>query len=546
MSIDINPDEINKNIEKFIGAEIPKFDPSTDPCVKPYNFFKPAILYFFYLCNHANTNEEKIIEILEKIKTQKNDVLVKASEEPAKIFSIPPTSENYTKTIYNEIFNAGEQYKPSIIIQGGEAVNFYTHYKYENVPTHDVDTRLLIGNYFTYDKLIASEVPPEAKLQMHKFRFFVSVGLTIQLKEFFDSIKEKANEGDIISKTYMETFFGPDYNSLTITVENNLIGYSFEFMLLRNKLEENPWFSIDNPRYLERLINIEINGLPDADDGCGIVDIFCPCKRSPNDSKDTHIGQSKNLFSYFSTAQSFSNVEGVLIPSFDFPLKISPNIPLLGNKDIQIRLIPYGYTLFDQLRMMFVYQYFESLGFPTKYLKYKQKLNVLLSTALDKNISAFIISECLGKKSNNKEMEKVLLGGRVAIDVQRPQLNTIVYSKPSAVEPIISRKAKAKEYSKSLLNEEIERIRILNKILQEEKEKNIQDILDSYDKTNSYPSITSLDEDKKLGYMDFLSYLYPDFKDFRLSSSTKSKTGGYRHKTLKKKKYKARRTTLRK
>jgi hypothetical protein len=86
-------------------------------------------------------------------------------------------------------------------------------------------------------------------------------------------------------------------------------------------------------------------------------------------------------------------------------------------------------------------------------------------------------------------------------------------------------------------------------------------------KKDSEPNPDTLSEVEWLGYMDYLSYLHPDFKDYRLPllpidfeerknkmynrnnesvESAPVKKGGYRHKTQKKRRTKSKRTTQRK
>ena len=561
MPIQVTP--INTYTEAFIGAPVPRYDPvavNDANCVAIYNLYKPLILDFFQACNNPRT-PKNILKLKTFMTFTKSiyynhgnpDFFARAVEESL----IPePVDGEYNMDWINKWYTmlfgeVGGEEDLSIVIQGGEAVNFYTAYKYTNVPTHDADTRLLAGTHFNYMTKLAN-VDALAKNQMHRYRFFISFGLMAYLHAMtrhYLTIPENRT-------TYTSKFIpqwrgdqGTNPVSVSFTAQwSNSINF---YDLILSGL----YGGLGNDLRIERLLGVGIRVQIGAfDHQCWVVDYMCPYKQPGNpgehqyDTSRMRIGQSDNLHTYFSTEQARSTSDTGLapnpdgqIPSVNFPLTISPDIPLLGNLNsplntnpILVRIVPLGFILFETLRMLFVSKTLESNNATNKMMKYKQKLNVLLSTLMREQLSRDVYDYCLDKKfrpanppilnpENNNggpvvNLQPILMGGKETVEnhlerAQDPQALKQL-AQPSFVETLVKEDdltTQARAFSRKLMEQETAAMNTLLK----EKGKPLP-------KGTIYPSIAepeSMTPAEELGYMDYLSYQHPDFKDFRLPLS---------------------------
>jgi hypothetical protein len=467
-----------------------------------------------------------------------------------------PFSDEWAETWFQDLFSNEldeRPNQPSVIVQGGEAVNFYSTYKYENVPTHDTDTRVLIGNHFTYLTSLA-DVPMAMRRKMHKFRFFLAFILHAALNDFFYKTAENPDEADTEKANAYKQAFGIDADAtfeLNITIGRD----SFDELIL------NQTYDINNDEHLATLIALDVMiRKAGVEIDCGLVDLFVPYKTDPADRPYFRVGQSDNIHSYFATDQArelavppsvVPNPAGH-VPSFDQLVTISDSVPYISGKVIDIRLVPLGFILFETLRMLHVSAVFKAKQYANQKLeKYKQKLNVLLATLLSADLSATLFEMCQTKKSRNEDTGRLLVGGRV------PETNTSQYKIEPL--PIVERKQTNTSMTPILPTTQTEETK--------SKEQQAREYSRSI-KKDAEPDPETLSEVEWLGYMDYLSYLHPDFKVYRLpllpvdfeerkntiykspgqrTPSVVPKKGGYRHSTQKKqKKNKSKRTTQRK
>ena len=244
--------------------------------------------------------------------------------------------------------------------------------------------------------------------------------------------------------------------------------------------------------------------MPNYHFNCAIVDLMIPTKHAMNDHT-TRNGQSDYIHTYFSTPQSYSTTGQVYpphpapallgpnlpggVPSYDIDFTITPHVPIYGGSEIQLRLIPLGFMIFETLRMLFVSKQFQDDGLPEKMMKYKQKLNVLLSTLMREDITQSVFELCNnpGIRTTDMLVRDILSGGHRTTKIEQP---TAVKGSPVKM---TDKQKKAREFSISLLKKEEEST---------EEELTIDP--------------KSLDEVELLGYMDYLSYQDSNFSDFRL------------------------------
>lgn len=555
-------DNENTQIARLIGSPIQLFDRQAEDadCVGAYNIFKPAILTFFSIVNNPAVHQQEIRNMMTAFLQYSQSFKAKAAT--AGLIPPGPFNNEWVDTYYDMLYtDVPEDQRLSIVVQGGEAVNFYTAYKWDNVPTHDADTRILAGNYFNYLQNIAT-VPADVKRLMHRYRFFVSFGLVGYLRFFLHQMQTTPDFQEYTQKFLAQ--WGPG-----VTVNE---AFSFTAILngqvFRNKIMAvgaqvipaniTP-YDINDDINIDRLITIEVslnflaanpNAIPHPIN-CSIVDLFVPSKH-PGDNHWTRVGQSDRIHTYFSTEQANNTVIGGgylnppgLIPSYDTPIQIDPSVPILGNnpqfQNLQLRLVPLGFILFETLRMLFVSKVFQDFFHANKMLKYKQKLVCLLSTLMRTDISTSVLNTCLGMKAMNVVVAQSLLGGgysqpsnNAANSVPSQNAPPIpvenVSENESTTELTVAEKRQARLFSKNLLVREL--------------------------KGEDVHSLELTSPIEKAGYFDFLSYQEPTFKDFRLplveedikehfgdTSNEEVTKGGKRHKTQKQRKHRPRRYT---
>ena len=521
----------NDLIASFIGAPVPRYNPDDEGdrlCVNVYNYFKPAILRFLALVNNPYTalNPDRIRGLMQFIRMRYGqDFLQHAANRG--LVRQGPFDGNWANQWFDDLFpNEAvlNDYRLSVVIQGGEGVNFYTHYKYDNVPTHDTDTRVLVGNHFHYMRALADMTDPmgtTAKEWMHKYRFFLAFGLESALEAFHSEVRPLAHMGDEPYLNYISTWID-DWENITLRIIPSVAGQSFRHWI------DTETYDMNNDMFIAPLLDITVEVETDAGDmsECGIVDVFVPYERPLIEPGRFRVGQSGEIFSLFATEQARNLrlppnnlVEPGYVPSVDLPLAIPDTIPAVGNITIPVRLLPHGYMLFETLRMFFVSDALARYNHGHKFMKYKQKLTAMLGTLLDRDISQFIFQQCQGMKAQEPARRQLMTGGREPLLFE-----------PSRIEE------SPREHLKEIPVTDLPNIPIMEKIEtttsppiikpkmkftkptkeQEEARRYSKKLLEIYLKGEELPIPEEPSSIEQMGYDDCMSYIYPEMKDFRL------------------------------
>jgi hypothetical protein len=485
-----------------------------------YYIFRPAILYFFSLCNNPYGNQQALKDIMQAIGYMSfpgnpSPNFIQAAMAKNLVPPFDPNFNAWAEVWFNSLFdNNNNQYQPKVIVQGGEAVNLYTFNKYDNVRTHDTDTRVLIGHHFNYITEMHN-VAAEARIRMHRFRFLLSFGLSVVLDRFINNIN---NNGRF---DYTSTFLPYWTFQIPCTFTPRLGNQRFIDLIFNNNPMSPHFYDIQNNRFIESLISLDVNvAQPHANMiQAGVVDIFVPYRRQVVGSVN-NLGQSDRIHNYFSTNQAISVVHGPnggpppvapgLIPHVTLTLPMTAFIPDFNLMDINIDVVPYGYILFETIRMLLVSNEMTNL-FPAygnnKFVKYKQKLNVLLTTALRFDMSNAIKNVCIGSTSVTPAIQQYLTGGGTKNQNNQnekmyKEMNSNSTSMPARPRPVFNEK-------------EIEEARAFSRKLMEST--NVDKI-----------DIASLTPTELRGYFDYLSYEDPDFKEDRLPLSKEDLEGRFR------------------
>jgi hypothetical protein len=528
----------------LIDPPVGKWNPGADRTEKAhlayYTFFRPMIIHFYGAVNTRNTALLK--KIMRGIVLQ---IWVSAPQllsGAANVGLIPPWPAGavpapdravaweilsaYVDSWYAMLFDVPAANRLSLVIQGGEAVNMYSTYKTDNVPTHDTDTRFLIGDHFNYLTDIQN-VSAGIRRFAHQCRFFTAMALTTMLSMHAALVmyvpaklaeyRQKLNAwGGVPGVPGGPPNLG---NALFHTPAGVPIDQAVKITPVvqgKRYLEEiaSGTYDINDNDYLYKLmyvgLEIYIEGAP-APVREGIVDLFIP-------RKQLVLGHTDNIHQYFNSEQAKS----AFMPGADRGVTTNGSIPyvmtdLTFGEIVQtattpevlapwggrietspypavlppyntsgIRVVPYGYLVYDSLRMLLVAAHDNIRNRPGKYEKYKQKLNVLLTVGCRADISRTVLNVAKDTKTRQPEFAKVLTGGAME-------------EEPVDVEPPTMTGGAAPE--RSLTEEEIAKA---------------IEISDKFSESKEPVDIASIKGDEYIGYMDYLSYLDPGFSDYRL------------------------------
>ena len=400
----MNVDKVNAEIESLLGFPLSKYD---DPNEKineaSYNLFRPAILSFFTYCNNPFKYRQQLYGIMTAI--QKELKQYGLLDQYISKGLAPPKSDRYEEEWFNDLFG-DKTYEPKFIIQGGEAVNYFSKYKNENVPTHDIDPRVCIGNFF-HNLTDISELKQKAEgrkacTQLQKFRFFAAFGIARHIQFFVEGIKRLDN--DNYTRFFLQNW--TYYNQPIVEIAFSLNKEDLVNLVKQkdNKLLENI--------FIEGVMKIMVKLIFPGEKKLliDLIDYAVPFARP-------RIGHSVSIHSYFSTEQTkfLTKNPGPLLepgytPYITVPMKFSDYTPVF--KDYEITIIPLGYLLFDTFGMLLDTKIKEEeMGKSTKFIKYKQKLNVLLGTLIDHDISKAMLNNSYKFPTKNQEMKSYLVGG---------------------------------------------------------------------------------------------------------------------------------------
>jgi hypothetical protein len=413
----------------------------------------------------------------------------------------------------------------SLIIQGGEAVNMYSTYKADNVPTHDTDSRFLIGNHFNYFTEI-KDVPLPVRRRAHQCRFFVSTALTVaflchahlvisnpaKLAEYRRKLNAWAGVPGIAGAPNLGNalFYVPAGLPIVQAVEISPGMRGHDYL---GRISDGT-YSMDNDIYIDRVlfmglkIYVEGEAYPVEQ---GIVDMFIPRRQRV-------LGHSDGIHQYFSSEQSkvaflADGRTGVtangstpyIITDLTFgdSIQTAPNPTVLARwgGDVRwspfpavlppyntngIRVTPFGYLIYDSLRMLMVASHSKIRNEVGKYEKYKQKLNVLLTTVCRAETSREILRVARDAKARQPEFARVLTGGG---EEEAPVVEEVPMAGGGAPE---EKQPTEEEIAKAI------------------------EISDRFSESNTPVDIGDVKDGEYLGYMDYLSYIDPSFSDYRL------------------------------
>jgi hypothetical protein len=501
----------NRDIEKFIGAPVDFYRPSASDRlhINIYNFFKPTILAFY---EFINLRREPLIKTMMSNFFQYDPILlVNAARAgliplfgnftPAQIEANPALKEEWINNWYNLMFrNVPEDRRLSLVVQGGEAINYYSYFKNDLVPTHDCDTRILAGNHFNYLQPIRT-LPRDIKHLMHCYRFFTGFGLMITLKAFATQLMTQVVGP---GPEYINKFFGSVANLRNLNLNFSIVSGGDDDYA---QIIRDGQYDIDDDRNIDMLMAIEVNGF-------GIIDLFCPRKR-----RDSDLGHSDNLHSYFSTEQvesmdlveSMPNLQAGTIPYLDKEMNYGPNVVTFQGKiRYKLRIVPLGYLIWDTLRMLLYSRILERRRENSKFEKYKQKLNCLLATIMDTNISSAILTATDTKKAIDAPQGRFLAGGYLAVEKIGNRTKPITkFNNPLTIKMDTTSKAPTGQIAlkpmKPRINKETEEALAISKKLFDMKDMDKEIPLESIKTPAEFA-----------GYMNYLSHIEGGWSDFRI------------------------------
>jgi hypothetical protein len=596
--------QINQQISDYIGGPVARFEVSqTDKNhIKVYNIFKPYILKFYEKINKldseyikeimdmiyenskfiapapvdqsmaANLRQQGATNLLQQsMQTEINlgRILVPNFIYKAFAFELIPipqpdsvsSKEAFIGTWYNNLFNIekNESLKDkrlSLVVQGGEAVNYYTNFKNENVPTHDLDTRILAGNYFNYGTQI-SAVPAGVKKIMHQYRFFVGFGLLCVIQKVWTSLRQHLSGRDEYRKlraiNFCRHFFDnndDEIRAFFTTLPNVKLSNCRDINYLTDI--NNLSYRIAQDKYISDLMAIIIEVKVGAQVlPCGIIDLF-----SPRDYGGDHIspGHSKLIHSYFLSDQSKSIYSGytkleadfysgdikpqdLAVPNIEVNLDYGRGIPYIPELsvdaytergvteyDYNIRIPVIGYLLWDTLRMLLVSDALRKMNNDNKFEKYKQKFNCLLTTLLMPVITREILHTTEKYKTSNKDKHQYLAGGRIPNTIQYNNLVNQIQVGPAYTKRVNGKAqmSRLRGYNtQKKLRENTSKV--INTSTYVEPKMNSQFVKNAKEySTQYYDMKTPIDlnsiqtKEEWAGYMDYLSITQPGWSDFRL------------------------------
>jgi hypothetical protein len=375
-----------EDISQVIGQPVDPYDttykgnPNERRDMYLYQWLKPELMY---ILDGLDTMSDTLVRTIHYAFLK--DPALLASAAALRLAPAGGTLESvrdWCKVILKP--DAPDAQRPHVIIQGGEAVNLYSLDKFAGVPTHDTDARILIPG-MTYLTHIAP-TDTEALLWFHQYRFLVGLALTTWIdvigtksrtevtkfitdNRLIDNVRGRqvqiyavfgeGGRGDILPKIKANQY----------TLDDKTLDYVFQLKIL--------WDFTDSAGTVQER-------------GTGSVAVL-DLKAPSNDFR--HVGHSAGLHSVFSSEfvrTSFPDITELyptpgMVPYIRYPIQVTPK-PIGSPTDIRIKLVPLGYILWDTIRMLLVnYQFGLERG--PKYMKYKQKLWILLASLTDPELS---------------------------------------------------------------------------------------------------------------------------------------------------------------
>jgi hypothetical protein len=528
----------NRNIASLLGAPCDRFipPPNDRTTISLYNILKPTCLKSYDTINNGpEATRRHIIGLLYDFCVANPNFGNNAMQT-----TLIPREGNrdlFVNNYYNYLFTSPEAIDAPItlVLMGGEAINLYSMFRHENVPTHDLDTKMMAGAYFNNTTTIAA-VPAAIKQRMHRYRFFVCFTLYYNLINLFTPaqiatgtpyLNQFPNVG---GQTWSRIFGNPLAAGLSrvgICMPGApvpagaapAIRHMHQDMIALLNQPYNPAaapvYDINDDRYLETLIQIivYVKLRPDAANHTRfpLVDLYIP--RLINCNNNTRcLGHNADIHGFFATEQSISTTENGAnppIPNGLIPYIIKEyRIPPFYPDPISVRLVPNGYLIWDTLRMLLVSKALADNGvFPNKVLKYKQKLTCLLTALNMLGISDTILQTCDGSRSYPNDPKPYMLGGGIGNKIEEIFENFISTPIVNNDQPVKSSNtmqtlaSSEPEYSEQFIREAHAFIRPMI-------EKGIP--------FEEVDTSTFTKPEHWAGYMDWMSYIEGGFSDYRL------------------------------
>lgn len=425
-----NPDVINVAVlEDVIGLPVSAYDNTAlgweehrDKHV--YQWWKPELWYVLSLL--GDPSSVQLNQIVQRELRRNERVIAPALE--LGLFSdaagnavgdLQYARSNLAGFVRNWIQGVMGTELPKIVVQGGEAVNMYSIDKFKGVPTHDADCRILIPGMSYLTSITKNEVRMK---WFHSYRFLAMTAIAGHVNDMLERpevvtafrtyIREKRvqlAEGNLRNETPVafKAAFGTTRESL----------YS---QLLRTNPNPQFHYALNQP-YTERLVfslNIRFSytnpGQPKTLGELPLMDLKPP-------TPDTQLGHSPEIHSYFASgfARSHPSLPSVSppggVPCLLNTLTIQRRLSGSPTADVSVYVVPLGYILWDTLRMLLVQYQFNYTRIDAskqtslrgkKYMKYKQKLWILLASLLDSTIS-----EVAETKAGHSPIPSRLVGG---------------------------------------------------------------------------------------------------------------------------------------
>ena len=443
----INPS--NAQIGNFLGSPCPAFVPDANDSItiSLYNIIKPNILQVYSMINAGSEAERKgfIGGLYDycRLNPDFGNNSVRSRLIDGTHFA---NRDAFINQHYEYLFTSAEAIdaRINLIIQGGEAINLYSMYRHENVPTHDVDTKMLAGEYFNNNTNIAA-VPAIIKERMHRYRYFLSVSLFLMINTLFTGVyiarhNQYLNLFPPVNGQTWENIFTTALAPGRSRVRICMMGTpARELMALLHQPFNGanpPVYDINNDSYLSTLISVQVSVklTPHAahDRAFPLVDLYIP-RLTNCDNHQACLGHNPTIHSFFATEQSRRTtmdnltypVPNGLIPYIDKPYNIfyTINQQRIFPDQFNVRLVPNGYLIWDTMRMLLVSQALDQRQIPNKFMKYKQKLTCILNALNVPDISTHILRVCDNFRSYPTAPKLYMLGGDFPRTNQTTQTN---------------------------------------------------------------------------------------------------------------------------
>ena len=423
---------MNRFIEGMIGAPVSTYANSAllDEEVRAIawlSLIRPALLSSFAVMNDAYNSRDAITPVIRlavDYHTRTIPELLPAAQRNGLIPQGTIGTPEYATNYYNSVFTAqgrdGDEKQRNgfnIIVQGGEAVNMYSMNSADNVPTHDIDTRIVYGNHFTYLTNIV-DVDREIKLTLQRCLFLTHMLMTYAIKTFLELCGEE----------YLYSFFDRnrvDHRQIVTDILGRRFttypGYSGGGETNIYNLIISNQYRLDDDNNLARLRHqyIVVAGFNE-----NVIDMFLPRKRMVERDRINALAATDAIHTFFGSEIMKTLTENGgrpyplgAVPSAIVTMTTKPTTPWINGGRIRVRVAPVGYVIWDTLRMLFCSFLYYVRGTPYKFFKYKQKLACLLGTQLRTDISRTVFDITRANLSRNPEKRRVLTGGRGEVAV---------------------------------------------------------------------------------------------------------------------------------